>query len=357
MKLQKFEADNMPDALRKVKAALGPDAVIMDTRSVRRPGVMGLGARECVQVWATTSPDAAAEMPAVPGGNGGNGSSAAAARLDTRLLTALHTRLGDLEAKLDLLTMAAAYGSGAWASRGAAASQLGDNERAAALTALARRLPVSGEISLGDTRVVALVGPTGAGKTLTVAKLAGRFAVTHKARVGVICADGFRAGAMGEMKAYCDLLGVPMSAARDEQEILEALAGQQDRDLVLIDTAGASQRNDRQLAELRALLQTAGADDVHLVLSASASHGACAEAVKRFARVGATHLVFTKLDESPEPAEALAAAIGSGKPISYLADGQAVPQDLRPADEAYLVDVLACEPRHADARAAGSQAA
>jgi flagellar biosynthesis protein FlhF len=76
------------------------------------------------------------------------------------------------------------------------------------------------------------------------------------------------------------------------------------------------------------------------VLSAAASHGACVQALAGFGRAGASHLLFTRLDESPEPAQALAAAVGSGKAISYLADGQNVPQDLRPADEAYLVAAL-----------------
>ncbi len=345
MKVQKFEADSMPQALQKVKAALGADAVIMDTRRVRKPGLLGVGAHECVQVWAAhplpnglvpsleirrQAPDAAVESGAMP-------------RLDTGLLTALHARLGDLEAKLDMLAMAASYRGDRWGG-GDEAARMSDDERAAALAALARRILVSGEICLGETRTVALVGPTGAGKTLTAAKLAGRFALTHGARVGVICADGFRPGAAQELKTYCDLLGVPMAHAREAGEMPAAFEGLADCELILIDTAGASQRNDRHLAELRELLAAAGADEAHLVLSAACSHASCAQALQKFVRIGATHLVFTKLDESPQPAEALTAAVGCGRPISYVADGQAVPDDLRAADEAYLTSVLTQEP-------------
>ena len=358
MKLQKFEADTMPQALSKVKSALGADAVIMDTRSVRKPGAFGLGAHERVQVWAAQSPGAApgaSALRATPGLGDGNGGGAGGAtpHLDTGLLTALHVRLDDLEAKLDLLSMAASYGNAAWAHKNAGIANLSGDERAAALAALARRIPISGEIALGSARVVALIGPTGTGKTMTAAKLAGRMTLTHGAKVGIICADGYRVGAMGEMTAYCDLLGLPMASARDAEEMREALQVHAERDLVIVDTAGASQRNQQHLAELRAVLEAGGADEAHLVLSAAASHAACAEAVERFAAIGATHLLFTKLDESPEPAEALATAVGSGLPVSYLAHGQAVPQDIEPADEAHMVSVMAADGDSPRAQAAG----
>jgi flagellar biosynthesis protein FlhF len=249
MKMQKFEADSMPEALHKVKAALGPDAIIMDTRSTRKPGKLGLRARDRVQVWAAQSLEDAGLKPAGLGAAPGvvGYAPAAEGHLDTGLLTALHARLGDLESKLDLLATAAAYGSGSWA-RGYTAAELSDEQRAAGLAALARRVAVSGEIALASARVVALVGPTGAGKTLTAAKLAGRFALTHGARVGVICADGFRVGGMTEMQGYCDLLGVPMAQARDEQEMRAAIASHGECDLILIDTPGVSPRSDQQLA-------------------------------------------------------------------------------------------------------------
>jgi flagellar biosynthesis protein FlhF len=357
MKLQKFEADTMPQALARVKAALGADAVIMDTRSLRKPGAFGLGARECVQVWAAQSLGAAGSAPrAVPRSDNGNGAAAAMPHVDTGLLTALHARLGDLEAKLDLLSMAMAYGTGAWARKTASMADLSGRERAAALTALARRIPISGEIALGSARIVALVGPTGTGKTMTAAKLAGRMSLTQGARVGIICADGYKVGGMAEMSAYCDLLGLPMTAARDAAQMRAALDAHADRDLVLIDTAGASQRNEQHLAELRTLLEAAGVDETHLVLSAAASHAACADAVERFAAAGATHLLFTKLDESPEPAEAFAAAIAAGRPVSYLADGQAVPDDIRPADEEHMVALMTADGDAPRPHAAGRRA-
>jgi len=339
MKLQKFEADTMPQALVKVKAAFGPDAVIMDTRSVRKSGAFGLGMRDCVQVWAARSFD---DAPArvLSGSSGGNGGGASAVpHLDTGLLTALHARLGDIEAKLEMLSMAAAYGNGGW-GRAATASVEDDAERRAALAEIARRIPVSGEISLDTARIVAVVGATGAGKTMTVAKLAGRFAVMHGARVGVICADGVRIGAMAEMGAYCDLLGVPMAQLQDMSDLSGALETHSDRDLILVDTAGGSQRNSRHLTELREVLQGIGVDETHLVLSAAASPEACAEAIERFSTAGATHLLFTKIDESPDPAPAIATALGSGRTVSYIAGGQAVPQDIWPADERCLVELM-----------------
>jgi flagellar biosynthesis protein FlhF len=141
-----------------------------------------------------------------------------------------------------------------------------------------------------------------------------------------------------------------MVHAREAGEMPAALEGLAACELILIDTAGVSQRDDRHLAELRDLLAAAGADQAHLVLSAAGSHASCAQAVHKFVRIGATHLVFTKLDESPEPADALTAAIGCGKPVSYVADGQRVPEDLRAADEACLASVLMQEP---DCAAAG----
>jgi flagellar biosynthesis protein FlhF len=204
--------------------------------------------------------------------------------------------------------------------------------RRLALGMLARRLPVTDDDILRGGGVVVLVGPTGVGKTTTVAKLAARFALRHGARgVAMITTDNFRVGAHEQLRTYAQVMDVPLRAVRSSEELKATLGSLSGRRLVLIDTAGMSQR-DLRLAEQFALLRSGGEQvRTYLVLAANTEREAMQAAVKAYRGADPLGCILTKLDEAASLGPVLSAVIEEQLPVAYVADGQRVPEDLHPA--------------------------
>jgi flagellar biosynthesis protein FlhF len=194
-------------------------------------------------------------------------------------------------------------------------------------------IPVAGPIRIqpGQRRLVALVGPTGVGKTTTIAKLAANFRLKEKRKVGLITVDTYRIAAVEQLRTYADIIDLPMAVVSNAREMREAVARMSDLELVLMDTAGRSPRDEVKIEELRTLLAEAEADEVHLVLSSAGSAGSLVRTAEQFAAVGATSLVLTKLDEVSNLGHLLPLVRAARLPLSYLTDGQNVPDDIAPA--------------------------
>lgn len=187
-------------------------------------------------------------------------------------------------------------------------------------------------VSRGTQRLVALIGPTGVGKTTTIAKLAANYRLKEKRRVGLITVDTYRIAAVEQLRTYADIIDLPMQVVSSPREMREAVRGMSHLELVLIDTAGRSPKDDVKIRELRAFLTEAGADDVHLVLSSVANLRTLQQTAARFASVGTTALILTKLDEATGLGNALPLLRSCKLPLSYLTNGQNVPDDIEIAD-------------------------
>ncbi len=153
-------------------------------------------------------------------------------------------------------------------------------------------------ITPGRCRVAALVGPTGVGKTTTIAKLAANYRLKEKRRVGLITVDTYRIAAVEQLRTYANIIDLPMQVVSTPKEMHEAVRQMAGMDLVLIDTAGRSPKDEIRLQELKAFISEASADEVHLVLSSVAASRTLQQTAERFAAVGATALIVTKLDEA-----------------------------------------------------------
>lgn len=189
--------------------------------------------------------------------------------------------------------------------------------------------------------VVALVGPTGVGKTTTIAKLAARFAqVNGPDSVALISTDTYRIGAHEQLATYGRIIGCQVKLAHNASEMNELLQRFRNRKLVLIDTAGMSQRDERLQAHLEDLLRDSAMEiRSFLVLSANAQQRVMQEAVEHFRCVPLSGLIISKLDECLSLGEILGVAIQNALSISYLTDGQRVPEDLAVADGRQLIDL------------------
>ncbi len=208
-----------------------------------------------------------------------------------------------------------------------------------ALALLARRLPVTNDDILTHGGVVALVGPTGVGKTTTAAKLAARFTLRHGPnRVALVTTDSYRIGAHQQLKTFGRILGAPVHVAEDADELRRILALLSDRQLVIIDTAGMSQR-DLRLSEQFAMLR-GGSPMIrkYLVLSATTQRAGLEEGIRAFGHIGLDGCIVTKVDETMGLGEAISAIVQQQLPVAYLGDGQRVPEDLQPARANNLVN-------------------
>ena len=201
---------------------------------------------------------------------------------------------------------------------------------------------VTGPIRMqpGKRRLVALVGPTGVGKTTTIAKLAANFRLKEKRRVGLITVDTYRIAAVEQLRTYADIIDLPMEVVSTPREMREAVARMNDLELILMDTAGRSPRDEVKIQELKSMLTEAGADEVHLVLSSTAGAASLVRTAEQFADVGTTALVLTKLDEVSGLGNLLPLLRSSKLPLSYVTDGQNVPDDIEPADSRRLARMV-----------------
>jgi flagellar biosynthesis protein FlhF len=195
-------------------------------------------------------------------------------------------------------------------------------------------------VTPGRRRVVALVGPTGVGKTTTIAKLAAHFHLQQRNRVGLLTVDTYRIAAVDQLRTYAEIINLPMEVAATPREVRTALGQLAEMDLVLIDTVGRSPRDEVRIQELQSLLAEAQADEVHLVLSSVASAASARTAVDHFAPLGASALIVTKLDEASGLGSMLPLLRHSGLPLSYVTHGQNVPQDIAPADRRRLARAI-----------------
>lgn len=197
---------------------------------------------------------------------------------------------------------------------------------------LEKMLSIAGPVGRnlnGAARVVALIGPTGVGKTTTVAKLAAHFKLRQNARVGLITIDTYRIGAVDQLRMYAQILDVPLRVVLTPAELKDAIAQMRpDMDYVFIDTAGRSQRDKLKIKELKTFLDAAAPDEVHLVLSGTAHHTHMLNAAEEFRKLGVDRLILTKLDEAVSFGVVLSVMKKIDAAISYITTGQDVPDDI-----------------------------
>ncbi|HVZ95143.1 MAG TPA: flagellar biosynthesis protein FlhF [Phycisphaerales bacterium] len=229
--------------------------------------------------------------------------------------------------------------------------QLAQHElvRGEILRRLAAHIPVAecdaptARPSDGRPLTIALVGPTGVGKTTTIAKLAATYRLRQRRRVGLITCDTFRIAAVDQLRSYAEIIGLPLKVVMTPAEMSAACASLAGFDIVLIDTAGRAPTDAARLEELRAILNAADPHQTHLVLSSVSSEAVMCEAAERFAPLtppGSRRVVFTKLDEAVNFGMLLSVARRIDAKLSFITTGQEVPDQIEPGDASRLASLI-----------------
>ncbi len=215
--------------------------------------------------------------------------------------------------------------------------------------ALAERILTTGPVQLPEEdqrpKVVLLVGPTGVGKTTTLSKMAATYAYalqpdTKPAKVVLLTADLYRMGAVEQLKEYAKILQVPLEKAYASDEVKDCIARHEDADLILIDTAGSSQRNEDQIEVLLNLAGNCQPCEIHLVVSATTKADDLVDVVKRFGVLKPNALIITKTDEATSLGSVYEALSEVQMPLSYITTGQMVPEDIETATCVRIAELI-----------------
>lgn len=204
----------------------------------------------------------------------------------------------------------------------------------AVLERLAAFIPASNSaeapVRAADGRpfTIALVGPTGVGKTTTIAKLAATYKLRHGRKVGLVTADTYRIAAVDQLRTYANIIGLPLQVALTPAEMGSACAALRDCDIILVDTAGRSPHDAGRLTELRAVLDAARPHEVHLTLASTSSESCLIAAAEKFAEVKPDGLIFTKLDEAVNFGVLVNVVRRVDAKLSFVTTGQEVPDKI-----------------------------
>ncbi len=191
-----------------------------------------------------------------------------------------------------------------------------------------------------NPKILALAGPTGVGKTTTLAKLAATANLLDKQNVGLISADTYRIAAIDQLKTFAGILDIPIKVVFSPAELREALNDFSEMDRVFIDTAGRSPNNDERIDELRELVAAHDDVDCHLVVSATTRPKDMQMVCERFKPSNYSRFIFTKIDETCTLGPVLSLMYDEGLPASYLTNGQSVPDDIVLAEESDIINLV-----------------
>ncbi|TWH48615.1 flagellar biosynthesis protein FlhF [Sporomusa sp. KB1] len=362
MKVKLFTAHNMAEAMAHVKQDLGRDAVILHTRRFKRGGIFGFFGKEMVEIMAaidtvqTTIVEKKQPIITTPPVANTDDTKISALQMEMatmrKMIEQMVCQLGkndkelsplmDLLIKNDIDPVIAAN-----LIKGLPDENLiAGSDHASVRKLLADRIvnyfpKIDGiDIMPSSCKTVALIGPTGVGKTTTIAKLAANFVLKEGYKVALLTADTYRIAAVEQLKTYGDIIGVPIEIVYSPDEFKAALCRHQDKDLVLVDTAGRSPSNQCQLTELQALLSVDPDIETHLVLSTTTKYRDVLEIVNKFSICSPQKILFTKVDEASNLGTILNLVYHFPTSLSYMTTGQSVPDDIELISSTKLANMI-----------------
>ena len=362
MKIRRYMANNMQEALLKVKMDLGNDAVILNTRKVKRPGFLSVFRAPLIEILASLeeeenenkniqdlSTPRVDELESKVKGMElmlekiykqmsenavQNTSNIVTTEKDTgysRIYKVFIDNMRQNDVEEDIITEILDS-----LKRQGIDNNSSVNEAFSVFQKeLIKRLGASEEITVENQKkpkVIIFLGPTGVGKTTTLAKIAANFIIKEKKKVGLITADTYRIAAVEQLKTYSEIMGTNITVIYSPKEMKDAIKKHEEDDLVLIDTPGKSHKNKKHFDEIKEIVKNAEPDEAYLLISATTKMKDCKDIIKAYSFLENYKLIFTKLDETSSLGVVLNVKEITGKSLSYLTTGQSVPDDIEIAD-------------------------
>lgn len=326
MKIKRYIVKNMKEALYLIKQDLGSEAIIVSSHKVKAKGIKGLFSPRKLEVTAaveqkdveTANIEAANNKPLSPS-------------VGILTMHKIRQSLLDMEIEpevvdfilkdLDLLS--------------------GNNsEIQRALQARIQSIFKPSIVKKRHSNIMAFIGSPGVGKTTTLAKIAAIYSLFNSFSIGFITIDTYRVGAVEQMRIYGDIIGATVDVVMSPTELRQAIDRNQDKDLILIDTAGRPSKNLYQLAELKNFLEAIDVLDIYLVLSATTKKRDMIRILNDYKIIPYSQLIITKMDETELPGSIINAAYLTGLPIAYITNGQDVPDDIEVAGPELLASFV-----------------
>ncbi|HET7578453.1 MAG TPA: flagellar biosynthesis protein FlhF [Bacillales bacterium] len=354
MKVKKYRAGTMPEAMKQIRTDLGGDAIILNTREVEKGGFLGFFSKKYLEVVAAVDPDALSE-PAEEVSRPVEKLSEEKLAADIRRLENdiqhlknaaypgpldnVHDWLKEHEVDKSLAEGLMQPLVKQWYTSD---ESLTEKEIYESLKNLLKRQLEENAVpsAVYDKKYLLFAGPTGVGKTTTLAKIAARARLEDHKRIAFITADTYRIAAVDQLKAYADILNVPIDVAYTKEDFLKAKKTFSDYDLVLVDTAGRNFRESSFIEELKTLIPFDEDMQTWLVLSMTAKYKDMRAIYRKFTGLAPKRCVLTKIDETVTYGALVNFWMKDGMVPAYLTNGQNVPDDLLPATPECVAGML-----------------
>ena len=344
MKVKKYVGKNMQDTIFKVKAELGSDAIILNTRKFKEGGIFGFFAKEKVEVLAGVDNQESNQKPE-----------------SNKEIQEIKSMLSNLnknwheddfvrslsEPLKKVFNLLLQEGVDRTLARSLIEKMEESDEPEEQMEILSSEMdtiigpPAPLVVKSDKRKVVALIGPTGVGKTTTIAKIAADFVQNKEYKVGLVTSDTYRIAAVQQLKTYSDIINIPLEVVYDEDEFAKVLASKyKDFDLVLLDTPGSSWNDKVQLGRLKKLVNKNLIDETHLLLSMNSSKDNIEKVIENFSDLKPNRFLLTKIDEATSFGNILNLGYYHKQPFSYFSAGQDVPDDIEVAYQKKLLPYI-----------------
>lgn len=354
MKVKRYTGDTMQDAIFKVKAELGSEAVILNTRTIKTGGVLGLFGKKQTEIMAAAPKESKREekmiknrelielkemvaslMQRIPQGLNGRRDIKTPVERYAPPLRPLASSFYEQGLKIDLIEELMDQLHDQWQE--SPTSDSIEELLMKVFRSLFERVMIDGE----PGRVQAFVGPTGVGKTTTIAKLAANYVLQENKKVALLTTDTYRIAAVEQLKIYSEIIDVPLEVLYKPFELDPMIDSLSEYDYILIDTAGLSPMNTSGMSYLESFVKNEIIDTVYLVLAACTRDRDLEETIRLFEEVGYHGLIFTKLDETESWGVIINAIYNTQRWVTYITTGQDVPEDIEPLQLSTLIKKLA----------------
>jgi flagellar biosynthesis protein FlhF len=380
MIIKRYRVKNMNEAIARIKHELGKEAVIVSQRKVRKAGIRGFFSKKIIEVTAAVDNEEEKDLQS----DSMKGSIEALKRAvsdkseqftekrrrSNNINTMTRSYTDNIQYKNDerlikevhkmrsMLTEIMENSSG---SLGKSKLQLkleNSDLNESVIKKIIRNMDCIEEdideeeklkIAVGDMikvdtkpleNVVVLVGPTGVGKTTTIAKLAGRISLIEKKSVGLITIDTYRIGAVEQLRTYADIMNIPFKVVLTIKDMEKAVEDMKKCDVILVDTTGRNSKNKMQISELRAFIDKLNTENIHLVMSCTTKNRDIDVIVNGYKELRYSNVIITKLDETSTYGSILNILEVAKKPISFVTTGQNVPEDIKNMNSSELTKLV-----------------